>query len=102
MSELDNGRLHDRIHALGIRAQASAIGLVQLSLELRRAGVIDDAAVDRIKDAIADELSYSRPASAMKAAYTADVRARLDRLFAGIEPVGQIQAEPSDRVAEEE
>ena len=87
---MDNHQLHQAIDAIGMRAQATAVGLVQLSIELRRAGILDEAAFDRVKRAIADEISQGRPRSANKAEFDADVRNRLERIFAGTESVGQL------------
>jgi len=88
MNEQDHSRVHLALEFLGIRAQATAMGLVQLCLELRRANVIDQAAVDRVKDAIAEEIAAHAPRTAVKQQYLADIRGRLDRIFAGDEPVG--------------
>lgn len=79
--------LHNAIDFIGMRAQGTAVGLIQLSIELRRAGVLDDGALDRIKDAIADEISRNRPRSIGKQVFQDDVRTRLDRVFAGTEPI---------------
>jgi hypothetical protein len=45
--------------------------------------VLDKAAVDRIKDAIAKDISLSRPRSISRDEYMGLVRERLDGLFAG-------------------
>lgn len=80
--------LHNAIDFLGMRAQGTAVGLIQLTIELKRAGVIDEAAVSRIKDAIADEIARNnRPRSMGWQAYQGDVRHRLDRVFEGAEPI---------------
>jgi hypothetical protein len=92
----DSSATHRSLDALGIRAQATAVGLVQLTIELRQAGVIDEGAVDRIKAAMADELAYNRPRKMLKSHFDADVRARLDRIFAGEQPVGPLPAEFTD------
>ena len=84
----DHGRVHLALEFLGMRAQATAMGLVQLCLELRRAGVIDDAAVDRVKQSIAEEIAEHAPRTVMKQQYLTDIRGRLDRIFAGDEPIG--------------
>ncbi|NNM75424.1 hypothetical protein HJG53_00680 [Sphingomonas sp. ID1715] len=88
MGYVEDKRLHDLIDLVGMRAQATSVGLVQLAIELNRAGVLDDAAVDRIKDAIAKEICLNRPKSVPQEHFSANLRARLDRLFAGEEPVG--------------
>jgi hypothetical protein len=43
--------------------------------------VLDKAAVDRIKDAIAKDISLSRPRSVSRDEYMGMVRERLDGLF---------------------
>ena len=84
----DHARVHLALEFLGIRAQATAMGLVQLCAELRRAGVIDAAAVDRVKDSIAEEIAAHAPRTVVRQEYLSDIRGRLDRIFAGDEPVG--------------
>lgn len=84
----DERRLHETIGMVGLRAHATAVGLIQLTAELRRAGVIDEDAVGRIKDAIAKDIVLTRPISQPKAMYDAAVRRRLDALFSGKEKVG--------------
>ena len=44
-------KLHYELSHVGLRAQATAVGLLQLCHELRRVNVIDEAAIDRIVDA---------------------------------------------------
>lgn len=92
MGYVEDKRLHDLIDLVGMRAQATTVGLVQLSIELRRAGVLDQSAVDRIKDAIAKEICLTRPKSIPHEQFSTSLRARLDRLFAGEEPVGEARA----------
>ena len=91
MGYVEDKRLHDTIDMVGLRAQATTVGLIQLSIELRRAGVLDDAAVARVKDAIAKEISLTRPKSIPQEHYQENLRSRLDRLFAGEEPVGELK-----------
>jgi hypothetical protein len=94
--------VHLALDFLGMRAQATAMGLVQLCLELRRAGVIDQAAVDRVKDAIAEEIGEHAPRSVVKQQYLTDIRGRLDRIFAGDEPIGSVPGvRPADQPPEE-
>ena len=85
-------KLHHDLSNVGLRAQATAVGLVQLCLELRRANVIDEPAIDRIKVAIADQVSLSAPRSVSTREYRRDIKARLDRLFAGEEQMGSAEA----------
>jgi hypothetical protein len=88
MAYTDEKRLHQDVTFLGLRAQATAIGFVQLCRELHDAGVLDDGAMDRIKCSISGELSLNCPRSAPRDEFARDMRARLDRLFAGQERVG--------------
>jgi hypothetical protein len=81
MDETEEIRLHETVSFVGLRAQATAVGLLQLSAELVRAGVLDKAAVDRIKEAIAKDIALSRPRSVSRDEYMGLVRQRLDGLF---------------------
>jgi len=87
-----NKKLHFDITNVGLRAQATAVGLVQLCVELRRANILDEAAVDRIKNAIADEVAVAAPRTLTSPQYRSDVKSRLDRLFAGEQEVGSAEA----------
>ena len=78
-------RIHESLDLLGVRAQAAAIGMIQITIELNRVGVLDEAALGRIKDAIFGEISLSRPVSVAKDEYEQSVRRRLDALFSGTE-----------------
>lgn len=84
----DQKKLHYDLTNVGLRAQATAVGLLQLCIELRRANVLDNAAVDRIKSAIADEIIVCAPRPIDRQDYRRDVRERLDRLFAGEQKLG--------------
>lgn len=79
-------KLHDTISFVGLRAQATAIGLVQLTAELRRAGVLDEAAIERIKAAIANDINVSRSSARSRGTFEAMVKRRLDILFAPQDP----------------
>jgi hypothetical protein len=81
-------KLHFDLSNVGLRAHATAAGLLQLCMELRRAGVLDDDAVERIKGAIACDIEVSAPRSVATPQFRKDIKARLDRLFAGEEKVG--------------
>lgn len=85
-------RLHFDLTTVGLRAQATAVGLVQLCHELRRANVLDEPAIARIKDAIADEVSVTAPRALKSVEYRREIRTRLDRIFAGEEDVGSAEA----------
>lgn len=81
-------KLHYDLTDVGLRAQATAVGLLQLCMELRKVDVLSDDAIERIKDAIADEIVVCAPRAADKQDYRRDCRARLDRLFAGEQKMG--------------
>ncbi|RZF65449.1 hypothetical protein EWE75_05645 [Sphingomonas populi] len=85
-------RLHWELTNVELRAQATAVGLVQLCIELRRANVLGEPALERIKDAIADEVAVAAPRVTVPKNYRKDVRSRLDRLFAGAQDVGSAEA----------
>ena len=89
MVSTDQRKLRETVDLLGFRAQATAVGLVQLSIELVHAGVLDDAAVSRIKDSICGDIMLSRPSSVDRGEYEQTIRRRLDALFAGDEPIGK-------------
>ena len=85
-------KLHFDLSNVGLRAQATAVGLVQLCIELRRANVLDGPALDRIKGAIVDEISLNTPRSMARDDYRRELQARLDRLFAGEQDLGPADA----------
>jgi len=89
---VDNERrkLRETVDLLGFRAQATAVGLVQLAVELKAVGVLDAAAVGRIKDAICGDLMLSRPSCVERAEYERTLRRRLDGLFDGGERMGAV------------
>ncbi|WP_294392180.1 hypothetical protein [uncultured Sphingomonas sp.] len=94
MSYVEDKKLHQTVTFVGLRAQATAVGLVQLCRELECAGVLGEAAMDRIKGAISREIAITAPPSARREEYEREVRLRLDRLFTGEERVGDARAIP--------
>ncbi len=94
MAHDESRQLHDAVTFLGIRAQATAVGMITIAVELRRAGVLDDAAIGRIKDSIFNDLALSCPRSQPKATFENNLRQRLDALFAEKERVGGRQQSP--------
>ena len=82
MSAVEHERRHTEVALTGFRAYAASVGMVQLVKELRRSGVLDDDAVARVRDAIADELTLARPLRADPESFRDRIRERLDRLFA--------------------
>jgi hypothetical protein len=85
MTQSEDEHVHEIISFVGLRAQATAVGLLNLTGELVRAGVLDRGAVDRIKEAIARDIALTRPRSVSREEYERTVRERLDGLFAGAE-----------------
>ena len=82
MAEREDRRIHDLLDFVGVRAHVTATAVLQICGELRRAGVFDDAALDRIKDAMAKEIALARNRGVFRDE-VAHARARLDELFAG-------------------
>jgi hypothetical protein len=68
-----------KLRSIGIDGEGAAIGLLQLCAELNRTELLDDAALQRIREAIGDHLSLSCPISA----HEEYVRQRLEELFVG-------------------
>jgi len=82
MTEREDRRIHDQLDFVGVRAHVTATAVLQICGELHRAGVFDDSAMDRIKDAMAKEIALSRHRGIYAEEY-ARARARLDEMFAG-------------------
>lgn len=76
-------QLHHDVTNVGLRAQATAVGLVQLCIELRRAEVLSEDALANIKQAIADELLIGPSRRYCSRDERREVEARMDRIFAG-------------------
>lgn len=74
---------HTAVYLAGVRARAVAIGMVQLIKELSGAGALDNAAIDRIRDAVADEMTVVRPVGQPADEFRQGVKDRLDRLALG-------------------
>lgn len=79
-------RLNSDVSLIGLRAQATAVGLVQLCAELLRAKVLDDAAIGRIKASVADQIIVSYKPKRGREDFEAALHRRLDKLFP---PAGQ-------------
>lgn len=94
MDTREGKQTHDLISFVGLRANATAVGLLQLSAELVRAGVLGDDAIKRIKEAIVNDLALNRPRSRTKDEFERTTRLRLDRLFAGEEHLAAAGQQP--------
>lgn len=80
--QTDNAKdLHNTLDFIGLRAHATTVGLVQLCMELIRAGVIDVAANERIKAAIHEEIMVSRSRGHDREEYAKLLKQRLDAIF---------------------
>ena len=77
----DARRLNTEVGLVGLRAQATAVGLVQLCSELLQAGVLTNDAITRIKSAIADQIVVSYKPHRGREAFETSLHRRLDRLF---------------------
>lgn len=73
--------LHQTLEFIGLRAQATTVGLLQLCAELVRARVLDDEAVQRIKDAIHREITVSHSRGHFREEFEDVLRQRLDAIF---------------------
>jgi hypothetical protein len=79
----EDRRLHDALDFIGLRALATAAAVIQMCTELRRAGVFDEDAVTRVKEAMAREIALSRRGN-FENEFKQTMQ-RLDGLFAGQE-----------------
>lgn len=73
--------LHRTLEFIGLRAQATTVGLIQLCAELVAAGVLGDDAIERIKDAIFREIAVTHPRGYKRAEFERTLRQRLDAIF---------------------
>lgn len=88
VTDAEQRKLHFDLTNVGLRAQATAAGLVQLCRELQSAGVIDEAALSRIKRAIADDIVITAPRSVKKEHFRGEICSRLDAIFSGESKLG--------------
>ena len=88
METSDARKLHEQVEMVGLRAQATAVGLVQLAVELKAAGVLPDEAIGRIKAAILSDIMLTRPITVPRTEYEKTISRRLDALFSGEERFG--------------
>ncbi|WP_347303761.1 hypothetical protein V5740_03825 [Croceibacterium sp. TMG7-5b_MA50] len=91
-SKFDQRDVHHELVNVGLRAQATAAGFVELCKELKATGALDDNAMSRIKDAIADEVALTCPRSIPRTEFRRDICRRLDALFTGREKIGDADA----------
>jgi hypothetical protein len=93
-TDAEQRKLHFDLTNVGLRAQATAAGLVQLCRELQCAGVIDEAALTRIKRAIADDIVITAPRSVKKEQFRGEICTRLDAIFSGETKLGRVEDMP--------
>lgn len=73
--------LHRTLEFIGLRAQATTVGLLQLCAELVDAGALGDEAVTRIKEAIFREIAVNNPRGYNRDEFERTLRERLDAIF---------------------
>jgi len=78
-------RLHECLDFIGLRAQATSVGLLQLCAELVAVGVLDNEAVERIKHAIRKDITVSRRGKYGQSEFEETLRKRLDSVFPSCE-----------------
>jgi len=74
-------QLHRSLEFIGLRAQATSVGLLQLCAELVKANVLDSDAIERIKDAIQLDIVVSNPRGRDRDEFAKTLRRRLDSVF---------------------
>lgn len=73
---------HHMMDVAGLRAHATAVGLIQLCEELLNAGVLSGDGLDRIKDAICCELAVgTRARVSQQREFDDMLRRRIDAVF---------------------
>ena len=73
---------HETLDLIGLRAHATAVGLIQLCEELLNAGVLSTEGLDRIKDAICAELTVGkRERVSRQSNFDETLRSRIDAVF---------------------
>lgn len=73
--------LHRTLEFIGLRAQATTVGMLQLCTELVRAGTFNQDAVERIKQAIFCEIAVNQPSGYNRAEFERTLKQRLDAIF---------------------
>jgi len=73
--------LHRTLEFIGLRAQATTVGLLQLCAELVNAGVLGNEAIERIKEAIFREIAVTHSRGYNRAEFEQTLRERLDSIF---------------------
>lgn len=81
-------QLHNDVTNVGLRAQATAVGLIQLCIELRKTNALSEEGLSNVKKAIADELLIGQNRRYCSREQRCEIEARIDRVFAGEQKVG--------------
>lgn len=76
--------LHRTLEFIGLRAQATTVGMLQLCAELVKSGVLQDEAIGRIKDAIFREIAVNQPLGYNRAEFERTLKQRLDSIFPSV------------------
>ena len=92
MEQGDERLVHNKVDLVGLRAQATTVGFLQLCAELTTAGCLPEGAIARIKDVVARDLALSRPNSMPMEEFDGWVRRRLDELFSAREDTNACSA----------
>lgn len=87
-------KLYQDLKNVGLRAQATSAGLVQLCRELKAVGVLDDAALGRVKCAVADQIALAAHRPTLRANYQQEIMRYLDAIFSGKENVSAVGKMP--------
>lgn len=90
----EHKKMHYALDNVGLRAQATAAGLVQLCKELQSANILSEEAASRIKASIANEICVSQHRTVSTSQYRADICRRLDQIFTGSAPIGPASSLP--------
>jgi hypothetical protein len=81
-------QLHNDVTNVGLRAQATAVGLIQLCIELRKSNALSEEGLGNVKKAIADELLIGPYRRYCSREQRVEIETRIDRIFAGEQKVG--------------
>ena len=73
--------LHRTLEFIGLRAQATTVGMLQLCAELVRAGSLQQDAIERIKQSIFREIAVNQPTGYNRAEFERTLKHRLDAIF---------------------
>lgn len=98
MELTEQRRINDVLEAIGMHARGTSVGLLQLSAELLRAGVLGEDAVGRIKEAMVRDISLACPRSMSRQEYENRIRESLDGLLPSPSARAAEHASERDRV----